>query len=271
MRGSPARQRCNNDGVRRSPLGPVLVVSAALAGLAVGGLGCSSSGVSTSNVAVAAAPPPKDDGKPAQGGEGGSSHAAALEELKVASLSGRTDKQNSVRVFLPDAEHWTRVRVWGVPSLVGFRYGKDHHAIVAGFVTHVDDNSVQGACAKSFEQWANPWIESFEVDLQHDAPSAFVWHAAPSAAGTPASSASAPPSVVEVDSVFAKTATLAERESYAAAWAAYPAWKGACLVVGVAVPVRDDEARAREVRDRFAKEILPKVDALSKDEPPDRY
>jgi len=39
-----------------------------------------------------------------------------------------------VRVGLPDADHWMRVKFWGVKSLVGFRYGKDHHAIVAGFI-----------------------------------------------------------------------------------------------------------------------------------------
>jgi hypothetical protein len=230
------------------------VVAASAAGL----LGCSGSAgtAAMTNVPVAAASPPKDDGKAAEGGQGGGLHAAALEELKVAPLAGRVDKQGSVRVFLPDAEHWTRVRFWGVPSLVGFRYGKDHHAIVAGFVTHVEDNEVQGACSKSFEDWANPWIESFDVELAHEPPGAFMWHGH---------------DLVEVDALFAKTATLAERENYAAAWAAYPAWKGACLVVGVAVPVRDDEGRAREVRDRFAKEILPKVEVLARDEPLERY
>jgi hypothetical protein len=206
---------------------------------------------------VLAAPPPRDDGKPAQGGEGGNTHAAALEQLKVAALKGRVDRQNSVRVWLPDAEHWTRVRFWGVPSLVGFRYGKDHHAIVAGFVTHVDDSSVQGACTKSFETWAMPMVESFEVELTHDPPDAFVWKKNRE--------------IVEVDSLFAKTATLAQRESYAGAWAAYPVWSNACLVIGVAVPVRDDEPRAREVRDRFAKEVLPKIEVLSNEEPKERY
>src|SRR5215475_1457966 len=93
-------------------------------------VGCSSS---TQGVyrPVHAAPPPKDDGKPAEGGKGGGEHSAALEQLKIGPADGRSDKQNSMRVPLPDAPNWTRVRFWGVPSLVGFRYGKDHHAIVA--------------------------------------------------------------------------------------------------------------------------------------------
>ncbi|MGA7119021.1 MAG: hypothetical protein WBY94_02940, partial [Polyangiaceae bacterium] len=88
---------------------------------------------------MAPAPPPKDDGTAAQGGGGGAEHAAALEQLKVGVLGWRIDRQNSVRLQLPDPEHWTRVKFWGLKSLVGFRYGKDHHAIVAAFVVHVDD------------------------------------------------------------------------------------------------------------------------------------
>src|SRR5688500_2019875 len=95
-------------------------------------------GCSTANTAqlpsrpVSAASPPKDDGRSAQGGAGGDGHSAALEQLKVSSIVVKPDKQNAVLVPLPDAEHWTRVRFLTVKSLVGFRYGKDHHAIFAG-------------------------------------------------------------------------------------------------------------------------------------------
>ncbi len=292
-----------------------LALSLALA-LGLAGTGCSSSAVqsTTPSKPVAPSPPPRDDGKPAEGGDGGDLHSAALEQLRIAALGPKTDKQNSIVVPLPDAPNWTRVRFLTVPGLVGFRYGKSHHAIVAGFVTHVDDNTVEGACSKSFESWAMPWVEAFEVDLHHDAPAAFPWTlpaapvvAAPVApAPAPAPDASppfvapatispgavlgrlrlgrvqppapaAPPSVpkriaiVDVDPLYAKTATILSRESYAAAWAAYPAWDKACLIVGVAVPARDDEARAREVRDRFVKEVLPHVVVTTSVEPKERY
>ena len=84
---------------------------------------------------VAPAPPPKDDGKPSKGGGAGTGHSAALEQLKSAELHKVFDKQNSVSIPLPDGERWTRVKFWGVPSLVGFRYGKEHHALVGMFVT----------------------------------------------------------------------------------------------------------------------------------------
>jgi hypothetical protein len=214
---------------------------------------------------VVAAPPPKDDGQSAQGGQGGDAHSAALEQLRISPVAARPDKQGSVLVPLPDAPHWMRVRFLTVPSLVGFRYGKEHHAIVAAFVTHVDDNTVPGACNKSFEGWAQPWIEAFDVDVQHESPSAFPW-SPPSAPSVPRAI-----SIVDVDPVWAKTATVLSREAYAAAWAAYPAWHSACLVVGVAVPARDDEARARQVRDRFVAEVFPKLTVTTTVEPKERY
>lgn len=223
--------------------------------VALGCVACSASTTASAPLHVSAAPPPKDDGKPAEGGSGGNDHSAALEELKIAPMSIRSDKLNAIHVPLPDYEHWTRVRFWGVPSTVGFRYGKDHHAIVAGFVTHVDDNTVQGACMKSFEEWATPWIEMFDADITHEAPSAFHWHDA----------------IVEVDTLTVKSATLASQETYSAAYAAYPAWKGACLIVGIAVPARDDEGRARAVRDRFAKEALPLVETQGTEEPKEQF
>lgn len=246
---------------------------------AIAAAGCSSASIpNVPAKPIAPAPPPKDDGKTSQGGAQGDAHSAALEQLKVAPVGPKTDKQNSIVVPLPDAPNWTRVRFLTVPSLVGFRYGKAHHAIVAGFITHVDDNSVEGACAKSFESWAMPWVEAFEVDLKHDPPSAFSWTIPQPKAPAPApiGPAPAPPppkkiAIVDADPVIAKTATVLSRETYAAAWSAYPAWDKACLVVGVAIPGRDDEVRARDVRDRFVKEVLPNVKVTAATEPKDRF
>jgi hypothetical protein len=237
--------------------------------LALGGLAaCSTAHAATPSKAVAPAPPPKDDGKPAQahGQEGGDAHSAALEQLIVSPVGVAVDKQNSLRVPLPDAPHWTRVRFLTVKSLVGFRYGKEHHAIVAAFTTTVDDNDATGACNKSFEKWAAPWIDAFEVEVQHDPPTAFSWSPMPAAPNQPKKIA-----IVDIDPVQAKTATVLQRESYAAAWAAYPAWDKTCLVFGVAIPARDDANRAMAVRDRFVKEIFPKLAVTTTTEPKERY
>lgn len=242
--------------------------------LSLGNSACSSAAAAATSTTtphlVTPSPPPKDDGQAAQGGDGGDTHAAALEQLRTATIGTRGDKQNSVMIPLPDASNWTRVRFLTLPSLVGFRYGKAHHAIVAAFVTHVDDNTELNACNKSFETWAMPFVEAFEVDLKHESPSAFAWAITPS---KPPPGASIPKkiAIVDVDPLFAKTATVLSRENYAAAWAAYPAWEKACLIVGVAVPVRDDEPRARDVRDRFIKDTLPHVIVPAGPEPKERF
>ena len=215
---------------------------------------------------VVAAPPPKDDGKASQAGIGSGDHSAALEQLKVGPIVKKQDKQNSVVIPLPDGDHWTRVRFLTLKSLVGFRYGKDHHAIFGGFVTHVDDNTVQGACNQAFEKWAQPFIDAFEVELQHDPPIAFSWSPfAPARAVKHVA-------IVDIDAVHAKTATVLAREQYEAAWAAYPAWGlKSCLVMGVAVPVKDDPTRAKEVRDRFIKEVFPALVTTGTEEPKESF
>jgi hypothetical protein len=214
-------------------------------------------------LSVAAAAPPKDDGSASEGGDGGKEHAAALEQLKTAKLVYRDDKAGSIRIALPDGANWTRVRFWGVQSLVGFRYGKGHHAIAGAFVTHVKDNQVQHACEKSFEEWAAPWISLFEVELSHEPAQAFAWRNP----RDPKASAA----IIPVDALLAKTATVTQRESYVAAWLAYPVWDNACLIFGVAVPARGDDARAKSARDRFVQEAFPSLEVLATTEPKERF
>lgn len=242
------------------PLPGLLVPSLVL--LLLGCVACSSPAQVPTN--VKAAPPPKDDGKPSEGGEGGLEHSAALEQLRVAPLGPRDDKQGSVRMPLPDPASWTRVKFWGVKSLVGFRYGKGHHGIAGAFVTHVVDNKAEHACNKSFEDWAKPMIQLFEVEMKYEPPTAFSWHDKQQPKETA-------PYIIPIDSLTAKTATLAVRDEYVAAYAVYPVWNNACLVVGVGIPSRDDLPRAKAARDRFAKDVFPAIEILSKEEPPERY
>jgi len=77
--------------------------------------------------------------------------------------------------------------------------------------------------------------------------------------------------IVDIDSLLAVTATLGMREQYAVAYATYPAWKGSCLVLGVAVPARSEVDRAKAVRDRFVAEILPNVKVTAGQEPKEMY
>lgn len=250
----PARLSVSRDMGVAQGIGAKLGSAVALGGL-VGALSACSSAPAAPPAHVAPAPPPKDEGRASQGGPGGATHSSALEQLKVAPMELRTDRQESIRVALPDSPHWTRVSFWGVKSLVGYRYGKGHHAVVGAVVTKVADNSEPGACAKSFNEWAKPYVGAFDVEIHHEAPQAAVWNG----------------QIAEIEVLMAKTATLMARDSYAVAYGLYPAWPGACLVVGVAVPAREDEGRAREVRDRFVREILPRVQVIKPTEPKERY
>src|SRR5581483_3111748 len=105
-------------------------------------------------------------------------------------------------------------------------------------------------------------------ELTRESPTAVMWKARPQ---WPGETEAVTPSPIEIEADFAKTATLLQKDSYAGAWAAYPAWKGSCLIVGVAVPSRDNDQRAKDVRDRFMREVLPRVEVLSAEEPAERY
>jgi len=214
-------------------------------------------------VIVSASAPPKDDGRTSKLGEGGLAHSAALEELKVAPLVGMMDRQRSLRLLVPDGRHWTRVKFFGVPTLLGLRYGKDHHAVIGVTVQHYDPASPPSACSVAFEAWGAPMLDMFDVEVARDAPTTFAWGGVGARAGPAQGQA-------EMHTSFATTASLAVHDGFAVAYATYPAWKGACLVVGIAVPARDDEARARAVRDRFAAEVIPKILVLAKEEPKGR-
>lgn len=205
-------------------------------------------------LAVAPASPP-DDATTAEGGVGGLEHAAALEQLELSPLGWRVDPQHSVRLLLPDAAHWRGVRFSGLPSLVGFRYGKGHHAVVAGIVTHVADETAPGGCDDAFEGSARPWLDAFGVSLDRDPPRAIVWRG----------------KIAAVGSLVARAGLLGASEQYAIGYATFPAWKGACLVLGIVVPSRDELARSKAVRDRFVAEVLPRVEITRRTEPMGRF
>ena len=222
--------------------------------LAVLLLGCAARTAPAPPVVVVAAPPPRDDGKPSDHAEGGTVHSAALEQLIVAPLLLTVDKQRSFHLLVPDARHWTRVKFFGLPSLLGLRYGKDHHAVVGATVQHVDPGAPLAACSKAFEAWGAPLLDAFDVDVARDAPETFPWR----------------DGQAEIHASYARTASVLAHDGFAVAYGVFPAWKGACLIVGIAVPARDDETRARAARDRFAKEVLPHVVVVAKEEPKGR-
>ncbi len=121
MRSSLAFQSCAN------------LVRFALLGFALAACGASPQAAkpaATVQVAATPAPTPATVTEKEPGGDAPDPHAAELARLIEAPWGMRTDKADQVRVPMPDAENWKRVRYFGVEHYVGFRYGDVHHAML---------------------------------------------------------------------------------------------------------------------------------------------
>ena len=129
-------------------------------------------------------------------------------------------------------------------DLRGFRYGDDHHAVIAVWVRDADENTTPDQCLETFEKWGEPTAHSFSVKVENPVVTRSPWNpiASPKADG---------PLEIVVKSVDAEVSTLFSNKSYAAAYAAYVMWPKTCTIFGVAVPVRDSAELARDVRDRY--------------------
>jgi len=212
---------------------------------------------------VAPRSPAKDTAAAApQASSEAEAHAAALEQLAVAAYALRTDRQQSIKLPLADPRSWRRVRFLGIKSLVGYRYGKDHHAVAGAFILTVKDRTPE-TCQTAFENWAKPWLEVFDVRIEMGKPVGFTWRNT--------LKPTEPPEVLSAVTLQASTSSLMAQEKYQATYAIYPAWPDKCLVVGMAVASRGEEARARKARDRFAEEVFSKLEVTSPTAPTKEY
>lgn len=182
------------------------------------------------------------------GGNSNDPHASALQRLVAEPWGWRNDKDDVLHVPLPDAQNWRRVKFIGVPSLVGFRYGDAHHAVIAVWVRAAGDGSTAPeACLASFEDWGGPTARSFSVDIGPGTVSRARWTDRD----------------IAIKAVDAEINTLFARKDYKAAYAAYSMWPGTCTILGVAVPVRGSPEAAAAVRDRYVKEGFSRMERRS--------
>jgi hypothetical protein len=194
------------------------------------------------------------------GGDADDPHAAALERLLQEPWGWRNDKQDALHVPLPDWKNWRRIRYFGVPTFVGFRYGDDHHAVIAIWVREVEEGTTPDQCMDAFEKWAAPTAHDFSVEVSPGSVTRSPW----SPDGRRAEGGSAGNSTdgqkregageVVIKSVDAEINTLLSKKSYSAAYATYLMWPKTCTIFGVAVPVRDSVELAQKVRDRYVQE-----------------
>lgn len=205
------------------------------------------------------------------GGDAADPGWAALDRLAREPWGVRRDRTNTLLIPLADALHWTRVRLWGYPTRTAFRFGDDHHGVIAiwyGPTTGPDDPE---SCLGRFLAEARPIAESYgtrvlssrlvhTVQRPSDALRA---GAAVTRGGDPPSPAARPtpqamrPMVVQV--IDAEVAGFLSSKVYAGAIASYPSWPGTCLIQGFAVPADEHQELATRVRDRWVAEAAPRL------------
>jgi hypothetical protein len=174
----------------------------------------------------------------------------ALTQLATAPWGERLDKRRTFSIAFPDAAMWTHVKFFGVTTLAGWRYGDDHHAVTAAFVFDPPDfpASIDG-CAQKFAEWGLVRAHAFDLDVGEPRVSDVYW---PGARG-------GQPATVRVFVLDAQRRSVFGVARYPSAWAVYPAWTDACLVVGLSVPEGDTGALASRVRDRLVRDTLPSL------------
>ena len=177
-------------------------------------------------------------------------HLEALTQLETAAWGERLDKRRTFSLALPDAASWTHVKFFGVTTLAGWRYGDDHHAVAAAFTFDPPDYpaSIEG-CAQSFADWGLVRAHAFDLEVSDARVSDVYW---PGARGGQAAT-------VRIYVLDAQRRSVFGVARYPSAYAVYPAWTDACLVVGLSVPEDDVGPLASQVRDRLVRDALPSL------------
>jgi len=96
---------------------------------------------------------------------------AALTRLLEAQASERTDRWQTVGMALADAANWRRIRVFGHPTRVAYRYGDDHLALDALEYRQADGADSPEACLQSFEDRALAVATTFGITFEPIVPS----------------------------------------------------------------------------------------------------
>lgn len=203
--------------------------------------------------APAPAPTPASITPKEPGGDAPDPHEAALDRLLTAPWGFRDDKADQLHVPMPDSDNWKRVRYFGVEHYVGFRYGDEHHAMLIAFVQDLpaDTPMKSDTCMRHFEAWGLPQTHAFDVKFSPFESHLGRWQG----------------QSLESRSVDGKVNLGFTAAEFSGAWAAYPAYGDACLVLAVAVPWRDHPELAQKLRDRFVSEGFSQLAAASKLKP----
>jgi hypothetical protein len=180
------------------------------------------------------------------GGDAFDPHQAALARLAKEPWGWRDDKRGVFHFPLSDWKTWKRVRFWGLPTFVGFRYGDSHHATAALWVRKVRDHDppTPEACMQRFEQWAIPIADGYNTRVVRETESRASWNGKD----------------VLVKSMDAEVKSLLSRSTWLAVVGAAVGWPPtACVVYGYAFKADDAEQQAAAARDRYAREAFQQL------------
>jgi len=98
------------------------------------------------------------------GGDAENPIDAALERLLSEPMGTHLDRFRTLKVRLPDRKNWKRVRFFGYPTRVGYRYGADHYAMVAVTYSKTDDDS-PAKCIETFNNKALRTADTFDLHV----------------------------------------------------------------------------------------------------------
>jgi hypothetical protein len=198
-------------------------------------------------------PPPTSISLAQPGGDVEDPHAAALVRLLEEPFGMLRDKDDQVRVELPDPRHWKRVRYRAFDHLVGFRYGEKYHAVsvLLGIDTRAGRAADSLACIRQAETMARPRVRALNVEFGAIEETEIEWEG----------------KRVVVHSVEGMFPWALQRIAFSAAWAAYPAYDKACLIYGIGIKHDDRPELARLLRNRWIREAAPKVEMRTEQKP----
>lgn len=185
------------------------------------------------------------------GGDADDPHRAALERMLAEPWGTRKDRDDQVVAPLTDAPKWRRIRYYGFNHLTGFRYGKAYHAVGAIAVQDLPAGTPvrSETCLAEFESWARPQLKGFDVRFEPFRTKLARWRDQP----------------LVIQSMDGWVSWGLSSTEFSAAWAAYPAYKDACLIYAIAVAWRDSKDLAQKVRDRYVAEGFPSLEALTEE------
>lgn len=191
-------------------------------------------------------PSPESVTRKEPGGDAFDVHTAALQRLREEGWGWRNDRNDVFHFPLSDWGNWRRVRFWGLPTFVAFRYGDAHRAVSAMFVRRLppDAPADLNLCFDRMEQWAKPIAESFETTYTKGEVSYVSWKSKDD---------------VMVMKIDADVKALFSTKTYLAVVGVTFGWPQVCLAYGYAFRVQGNRELAESVRSRYAREAFSRL------------